>query len=79
MNSNRYKYFRWTPRTARLTFIWVAVVPGLVGYLAYKTDVSREPHRPHLILFYLQLADTAQTQGLWDFRAKRRGDLLVER
>ncbi|OIW33751.1 hypothetical protein CONLIGDRAFT_628662 [Coniochaeta ligniaria NRRL 30616] len=55
MSSNRYKYFRWTPRTARITFIWVALVPGLVGYAAYKTD------------------------GLWDYRAKRRGDLIVER
>ncbi|KAJ9132321.1 hypothetical protein NKR19_g9348 [Coniochaeta hoffmannii] len=55
MNSNRYKYFRWTPRTARITFIWVVAVPAMVGYAAYKTD------------------------GLWDFRAKRRGDLLVER
>ncbi|KAB5558015.1 hypothetical protein GE09DRAFT_1104419 [Coniochaeta sp. 2T2.1] len=55
MNTNRYKYFRWTPRTARITFIWVAVVPAIVGYIAYKTD------------------------GLYDLRAKRKGDLLVER
>ncbi|OJD34575.1 nadh:ubiquinone oxidoreductase subunit [Diplodia corticola] len=37
---NRYKYFRWTPRTAWIS-IWVAVaVPSVVGLLAYKTDVS---------------------------------------
>lgn len=40
MQSNRYKYFRWTPRTARITFIWVVAVPAMVGYAAYKTDVS---------------------------------------
>jgi hypothetical protein len=41
MNANRHVYFRWTGRTARLTFIYVAVVPSLLGYLAYTTDVSR--------------------------------------
>lgn len=55
MQTNRYKYFRWTPRTARIAFTWVFVVPSIVGYLSYKTD------------------------GLWDFRAKRKGDLIVER
>lgn len=40
MTTNRYKYFRWTPRTARITFVWVVVVPSLIGYAAYKTDVS---------------------------------------
>lgn len=40
MTSNRYKYFRWTPRTARITFAYMVIVPGIVGYIAYKTDVS---------------------------------------
>ena len=40
MTSNRYKYFRWTPRTARITFAYMVVVPAIVGYIAYKTDVS---------------------------------------
>ncbi|EPQ66392.1 hypothetical protein BGT96224_2538 [Blumeria graminis f. sp. tritici 96224] len=35
---NRYKYFRWTGRTARITFAYVVVVPSILGYLAYKTD-----------------------------------------
>lgn len=35
---NRYKYFRWTPRTAWLSF-WVAIaVPSVVGLIAYRTD-----------------------------------------
>ncbi|EGS20601.1 uncharacterized protein CTHT_0024350 [Thermochaetoides thermophila DSM 1495] len=55
MISNRYKYFRWTKRTALVSFMYVVVVPSTIGYLAYKTD------------------------GLWDLRAKRRGDLISER
>jgi hypothetical protein len=40
MNSNRHKYFRWTPRTAWFSFTFVVVIPTIVGYMAYKTDVS---------------------------------------
>lgn len=40
MTSNRYKYFRWTPRTARITLTYMVVVPAIVGYVAYKSDVS---------------------------------------
>ncbi|CCC12048.1 hypothetical protein SMACR_12748 [Sordaria macrospora] len=38
MTSNRYKYFRWTPRTARITLTYMVVVPAIVGYVAYKSD-----------------------------------------
>ncbi|KAJ4304359.1 hypothetical protein N0V88_001972 [Collariella sp. IMI 366227] len=55
MKQNRYKYFRWTKHTATVTFLAVIVVPGICGYLGYKTD------------------------GLWDMRAKRRGDIISER
>jgi hypothetical protein len=41
MHSNRHKFFRWTPRTAGLTFIYVVAFPAFVGYLGYVTDVSR--------------------------------------
>ncbi|KAF2492135.1 hypothetical protein BU16DRAFT_529504 [Lophium mytilinum] len=54
MYVNRHKYFRWTPRTAWLTFAYVAVVPSIVGYVAYTTD------------------------GKYDLRGKRRGDLIKE-
>ncbi|CAK7238822.1 MAG: hypothetical protein STHCBS139747_000242 [Sporothrix thermara] len=54
MTLNRYKYFRWTPRTARITFMYVAVVPTLFGILAYSTE------------------------GKWNLRGKRRGDVLAE-
>ncbi|KAH8668312.1 hypothetical protein BX600DRAFT_548679 [Xylariales sp. PMI_506] len=54
MQTNRAKYFRWTPRTARITFMYVVFVPAIVGLIAYKTD------------------------GKWDLRGKRKGDLLSE-
>lgn len=40
MYVNRHKYFRWTPRTAWLTFAYVVLVPGIFGYMAYTTDVG---------------------------------------
>ncbi|KAK4157950.1 hypothetical protein C8A00DRAFT_39802 [Chaetomidium leptoderma] len=55
MIQNRYKYFRWTKRTAGITLVYVAIIPGIIGYLGYNND------------------------GLWDFRAKRRGDTVYER
>ncbi|KAF4449844.1 NADH:ubiquinone oxidoreductase 6.6kD subunit [Fusarium austroafricanum] len=56
MMKTRHHYFRWTNRTAKITFIYVAVIPSIMGYIAYKTD-----------------------KGLWDFRAKRKGDLVYEK
>ncbi|KAL0931945.1 nadh:ubiquinone oxidoreductase subunit [Colletotrichum truncatum] len=55
MQSNRHIFFRWTPRTARISFIYIAVVPAIIGYIGYKSD------------------------GLFDLRAKRKGDLIYER
>ncbi|KAL2271607.1 hypothetical protein VTJ83DRAFT_978 [Remersonia thermophila] len=55
MTTNRYKYFRWTKRTAGVTLIYAVIVPGIIGTLAYWND------------------------GLWDFRAKRKGDIIRER
>jgi hypothetical protein len=40
MMKSRHHYFRWTPRTAKITFIYVGVIPAIMGYIAYKTDVS---------------------------------------
>ncbi|KAF2120179.1 hypothetical protein BDV96DRAFT_642027 [Lophiotrema nucula] len=54
MMVNRHKYFRWTPRTARITFIYVVAVPAVLGTLGYMTD------------------------GKWNMRGKRRGDLISE-
>ncbi|KAI0455210.1 hypothetical protein F5B21DRAFT_503511 [Xylaria acuta] len=44
MTTNRHKYFRWTKRTARLTFTYAILVPFIAGVVAYQTDV-REPSR----------------------------------
>ncbi|OJD12068.1 hypothetical protein AJ78_07281 [Emergomyces pasteurianus Ep9510] len=38
LNVNRYKYFRWTPRTAWISFCYMALVPGVLAYVGYKTD-----------------------------------------
>jgi len=40
MITNRYKYFRWTKRTAYISFMYVFVVPGVIGYLGWTNDVS---------------------------------------
>lgn len=45
MRKNRYKYFRWTPRTARITFIYVVAVPFLLGVVAKRTDVRNSSVR----------------------------------
>lgn len=37
---DRYKFFRWTPRTAGITIAYVLVVPAFFGYLGYAYDVS---------------------------------------
>ncbi len=39
MWTNRYKYFRWTGRTARITFAYTVIVPSIIGYIAYTSDV----------------------------------------
>jgi hypothetical protein len=39
MYVNRHKYFRWTPRTAWITFAYVIAFPTFLGYWAYTTDV----------------------------------------
>lgn len=40
MNSKRHLYFRWTPRTAGISLMYIVVVPSIIGYIAYKSDVS---------------------------------------
>ena len=43
MSANRWKYFRWTPRTAWITFAYVVAVPAIFGYVGFVTDVSYRP------------------------------------
>ncbi|KAI9755547.1 MAG: hypothetical protein M1815_004861 [Lichina confinis] len=42
MMRNRYKYFRWTPRTTWITFAYVILVPSIFGYIGYSTDGKYE-------------------------------------
>lgn len=49
MQKSRVQYFRWTPRNARITFMYVAVIPTIMGYIAYNTDVSRKLTRTNTI------------------------------
>ena len=44
MTVNRHKYFRWTKRTAWLTFAYVVLVPGMLGTAGYMTEVSLGKH-----------------------------------
>jgi len=38
LNKNRWRYFRWTPRTAFISFMYAGFVPFVTGYVFYKTD-----------------------------------------
>jgi len=40
MTVNRHKYFRWTRRTAWLTFTYMVLVPSILGTAGYMTEVS---------------------------------------
>jgi hypothetical protein len=44
MTVNRHKYFRWTKRTAWITFAYVVLVPGMLGTAGYMTEVSLGQH-----------------------------------
>jgi len=40
MYVKRHEYFRWTPRTAWLTLVYVVIVPSGFLYMANATEVS---------------------------------------
>lgn len=40
MYVKRHEFFRWTPRTAWLSFAYVIAVPSAFLYMAYQTEVS---------------------------------------
>ena len=40
MYVKRHEFFRWTPRTAWLSFVYVIAVPSAFMYMGYRTDVS---------------------------------------
>ena len=45
MMKHRYRHFRWTPRTAWISFVYMALVPGVLGYIGLKVDVSGLPRQ----------------------------------
>ncbi|KAI0412317.1 hypothetical protein F5X98DRAFT_379869 [Xylaria grammica] len=60
MTTNRHKFFRWTPRTAGLTFVYAVAVPFVVGVIAYQTDRSEHKQlsskTKEMILFVRNIA-----------------------
>ena len=52
LNKERYKYFRWTPRTARINFMYVIFVPSILGYLFYYQDVRLNTFREEYKMIY---------------------------
>jgi len=40
MYVKRHEFFRWTPRTAWLSFAYVIAVPSAFLYMAFQTEVS---------------------------------------
>ena len=40
MVADRWKYFRWTPRTVGITFVYMVAVPAALGYLGWSTQVG---------------------------------------
>ena len=82
MTMNRSRYFRWTPKTVKITIMFVAVIPTFFGVLGYKYDVRRDPWKsPVPTLWYGNAAKQLLipiVKGKWDFRGKQRGDLVAE-
>ena len=39
MHVKRHEFFRWTPRTTWLTFVYVMFIPAGFLYLGYRTEV----------------------------------------
>lgn len=61
---NRHKYFRWTKRTAFLTFAYVVAVPAFVGYIGFVTDVSYAlPHLPSGLALLLLRQRRCESSG----------------
>lgn len=58
MQVDRYKHFKWTPRTAWLSIIFAVVIPSSLYYVANKTDVSR------LFQFFRTLGNAYQEMGI---------------
>lgn len=84
LNINRYKYWRWTPRQAWISFVYAGLIPGILGYFAYKTDVWNPALLNWIAIAHCGLILRREkhaltiSQGKFEFRGKRRGDSIAE-
>jgi len=65
MQVDRYKHFKWTPRTAWLSIIFAIAIPSSLYYVANKTDVSR------LFLYFRTAENTFQELDTIDREVKQ--------
>jgi hypothetical protein len=67
MQVDRYKHFKWTPRTAWLSILFAVAIPSSLYYVANKTDVSR------LFPYFRTAGNPTKSWKLWEEeRSKRR-------
>lgn len=64
MMANRYKYFRWTPRTGWLTFVYVVAIPSVIAFQGWRLDVCL-PIPCHLTVSGCELSMDVP-QELWE-------------
>ena len=57
MYTNRHKYFRWTGRTAWISFVYAVAIPAAVGYVGYRTDVSSEACNYIMLIMQSNVSD----------------------
>lgn len=41
MMVNRFRYFRWNARVARIGFAYMVAFPAFMGFIAYRWEVRR--------------------------------------
>ena len=66
----RWKYFRWTGRTAWISFVYVVAIPSVVAYAAYMTDVSGAVDFFLSLFCWLECWLDAGSVGWWMWRCE---------
>jgi hypothetical protein len=65
MQVDRYRHFKWTPRTAWLSILFAIAIPSSLYYVANKTDVSR------LFLYFRIAGNARQELGILEGEMKQ--------
>lgn len=65
MTTNRHKYFRWTRRTAWLSFAYVMLVPAMLGTAGYMTEVSEHAEEELKRIGQWLISDPGQVGYAW--------------